>query len=99
MYLHTEIPLQCPFCHKDDTVDDASEDRKFCLEKLSDGTNRLKKTHTYFTKYVYSTLTVRYIVSYTLSKLNYGKCCISILHSCRCKPSFCVQEVGTVILL
>ena len=48
MYLHIQILLQCPFCHKDDTMDDASDDSNFCLEKLSDGTNRLKKTHTYF---------------------------------------------------
>ena len=64
MYLHTEIPLQCPFCHKDDTVDDASDDSNFCLEKLSDGTNRLKKTHAYF--YQVCIRCKLYIVSYKL---------------------------------
>ena len=40
--------MQCPFCHKSDTIDDATEDRGFCVEKLPDGRNQLKRKHAYY---------------------------------------------------
>lgn len=39
------IILQCPFCHKNDTVDAATEDKTFCIEKVPDGRNQLKRNH------------------------------------------------------
>ena len=42
------IFMQCPFCHKSDTIDSATEDRDFCVEKLPDGRNQLKRQHAYY---------------------------------------------------
>jgi hypothetical protein len=42
--------VKCPYCHRDDTIEDAVEDGKFCLEKLSNTEDhfQLKRDHAYY---------------------------------------------------
>ena len=39
--------FQCPYCHRDDTVESAARDEGFFLEDL-DGQYQLKRNHTYY---------------------------------------------------
>jgi hypothetical protein len=39
------VEVKCPYCHRDDTVEEACSDPKFCLEE-----NVLKQSHPYYTQ-------------------------------------------------
>ena len=42
--------LQCPYCHKDQSILEAAEDKDFCLEHMSADPEdyRLKRNHAYY---------------------------------------------------
>ena len=40
---------QCSYCHKDDCIDDAVQDKRFCLSETENGIE-LKKSHTYHSR-------------------------------------------------
>ena len=42
------VEIKCPYCHKGDTIEVASEDKKFCLTKGSDGHICLDRVHAYY---------------------------------------------------
>ncbi len=43
------VEIKCPFCHTNDTISDSiAQDKKFCLDKNTDGTLTLKRSHAYF---------------------------------------------------
>ena len=60
--------LQCPFCHKNETIDEASHDKNFCLKKLPDGNFQLKQNHAYYYQVYDSThhCTRTYMCMYTV---------------------------------
>ena len=42
------VEIKCPYCHKGDSIEVASEDKKFCLKKRSDGQISLDHAHAYY---------------------------------------------------
>lgn len=42
--------FQCPYCHKDDTLENSAsdDDSRFCLEKTQSAQLKLKSTHQYY---------------------------------------------------
>lgn len=36
------------YCHKDDDMETASDDKNFCLQKVDDGNLKLKTNHQYY---------------------------------------------------
>ena len=42
------VEIKCPYCHRGETVETASQDKKFCLIKNSDGKLALDHTHAYY---------------------------------------------------
>ena len=56
--------LQCPYCKKDVSVPEATEDTQFCLEELTEGGYQLKHTHAYFYQVHVCVYTFCYITEY-----------------------------------
>ena len=42
------VEIKCPFCHRGESIECASEDKKFCLQKDFDGNLHLDHTHAYY---------------------------------------------------
>ena len=42
------VEVKCPYCKRNDTIEDAADDPRFCLEKCGDGSLSLKRSHEYF---------------------------------------------------
>lgn len=42
------VEIKCPYCHRGETVETASQDKKFCLIKNSHGKLALDHTHAYY---------------------------------------------------
>ena len=43
------LEIKCPFCHRNDTIYDSSEqDKTFCLKKSADGLLSLDNSHPYY---------------------------------------------------
>ena len=42
------VEIKCPYCHRGETVETASQYKKFCLIKNSDGKLALDHTHAYY---------------------------------------------------
>ena len=56
--------LQCPFCHKSDTINEAAGDTRFCLTEYASGMYRLKQDHAYYYQvcaiYVYTCIQLNF---------------------------------------
>ena len=59
--------MQCSYCHKDDSIADAAQDKTFCLTETDNGIE-LKKSHTYHYQVI---IMSNYVQNYMLE-------CISI---------------------
>ena len=42
------VILQCPYCHKDDSLEESTSDKQFCLDLTTASGYRLKSTHQYY---------------------------------------------------
>ncbi len=42
------LEIKCPYSHKESTIDDATQDKNFCLKKDSGGRITLKNSHAYY---------------------------------------------------
>lgn len=42
------VEIKCPFCHRNDGIQEAAQDKMFCLQKGSDGTYKLDHSHAYY---------------------------------------------------
>ena len=42
------VEIKCPYCHRGETVETASQDKQFCLIKNSHGKLALNHTHAYY---------------------------------------------------
>lgn len=49
---------QCSYCHKDDCIDDAVQDKTFCLSETENGIE-LKKSHAYHYQVI---ITLNYVL-------------------------------------
>ena len=49
------VEIKCPFCHRNDGIQDAAKDKKFCLQQISDGTGTYSLDHSH--AYYYQVLT------------------------------------------
>ena len=41
------MEIKCPYCHREQNIKDAAEDKKFCLQKGLDGKLHLNHSHGY----------------------------------------------------
>ena len=83
--------FQCPYCHKDDSMEYAVSDKKFCLQKTANGKPKFKTDHHYY---------------YQVDYVDFGCCVYSItqvmfcyIPTCRFKRNYSVQECPTVTSL
>ena len=42
------VEIKCPYCHKESTIDNATQDKNFCLKKDSSGKIYLDHSHAYY---------------------------------------------------
>lgn len=42
------LSLQCPYCHRNESIEDAADSPQFCLEETREGGYQLKRSHAYY---------------------------------------------------
>ena len=65
---YNSFHMQCPHCQRDESVSEAVENPKFCLEEIG-GSYQLKKSHAYYYQVLAWCIVIQFVV-YVMSFLN-----------------------------
>ena len=48
MHIHVSMSIQCSYCHRNESIEDAADSSNFCLEHKPEGGFQLRRNHAYY---------------------------------------------------